>query len=237
MRSYFEFAGQRSSDFGLVVDQIPSHAIAARRVETYEVPGRDGLLLRDTGAYDNVEQSYSCWFKSRPELPTEAVRQIAAWLSGSRGYQILRDSYDPEVFRRAYFAGSVTMENWFFRRGRLTLTFTCMPQRWYDCGQAPMVVTNGQDVHNRWQRALPQIQITGTGAGVLQVGGYGVSISNIPSVLTLDAETQNAYNETGNYNNRVSLPAGFPALEPGQNIITWSGGITAVQLIPRWWTL
>lgn len=236
--SYFEFAGRRSSEFGLVIDQIPVHNIASRRVDEFEVPGRNGTLIQETGAYSNVEQVYSCWFRSRPNLPPEMVREIAAWLTGSRGYQTLRDSYDPGVFRMARFTSSIELTNWWFRRGRLELAFDCMPQRWLDEGQFPQIVGNGDFLVNRWQRALPLIQIVGSGGATLQVGDYTVTISSIPAAgLILDAEIQDAYNETGNRNSLVTLSNGFPALEQGPNLITWTGDITSVKITPRWWTL
>ena len=29
----------------------------------------------------------------------------------------------------------------------------------------------------------------------------------------------------------------FPKLVPGSNTISFSGGITSVEIIPRWWTI
>lgn len=233
--SFFEFNGQRSTDFGLTINEIPTHNIASRRVEEYEVPGRNGVLIQDSGAFSTVEQIYNCWFRSK--TPPEYVREIASWLIGAKGFQILRDSYDPGVFRKARFSGQMQLENWMRRFGRLEVVFTCQPERWLDEGAVVQTLTNGDDVHNRWMRALPVIALTGNGAGVLNVGDYTVTLSNIPGTMILDADTQNAYNTTGNLNSLVTLPGGFPTLEQGQNIITWSGGITSVKITPRWWTL
>ena len=113
-----------------------------------------------------------------------------------------------------------------------------MPQRWLDEGQLQQTVHNGDIMVNRWQRALPLIRITGNGAGVLSIGAYSAAISSIPSAgIVLDAEIQDAYNDDGNANPLVTLSDGFPMLDPGPNLITWSGGITSVAITPRWWTL
>jgi phage-related protein len=40
-----------------------------------------------------------------------------------------------------------------------------------------------------------------------------------------------------NRNSTITLNNGFPKLVPGENNISFSGGITSVEVIPKWWTL
>ena len=96
---------------------------------------------------------------------------------------------------------------------------------------------SGQAIGNQWMPALPLIQITGTGAGQLVVGNSQVSISDMTGTITLDCDVQNAYNGTLNLNNNITIIGGWPVLEPGQTAISFSGGITAVEITPRWWSL
>ena len=51
-----------------------------------------------------------------------------------------------------------------------------------------------------------------------------------------NCETHNAYNASG-FCNETILSDDFPELPEGKTQITWTGGITAVEVIPRWWTL
>lgn len=53
----------------------------------------------------------------------------------------------------------------------------------------------------------------------------------------LDSEVQNAYDGTTNKNNSISISGGFPVLEHGESLISYGGGITAVNITPRWWML
>ena len=46
----------------------------------------------------------------------------------------------------------------------------------------------------------------------------------------------NAYNAAG-FCNETILSEDFPELLEGKTTITWTGGITAVEVTPRWWTL
>ena len=82
------------------------------------------------------------------------------------------------------------------------------------------------------------LTVTGTGAGTLTVGGRTVTIKNLPDgYVILDCEAQNAYGAGGvNRNATISAPE-FPALETGETAVSWTGSITGVSVIPRWWTL
>lgn len=95
----------------------------------------------------------------------------------------------------------------------------------------------GGVLHNPYAfPALPLVQVYGSGPGVLQVGQTVVQLKALDGTLTLDSETQDAYQGTLNKNNTILAPE-FPALLPGDNPITWTGGIQRVEVTPRWWTL
>lgn len=235
--SYFIFNGKKSTDFKIGVEQCRAYYAAAREVERQTVPGRAGELLRETGTYANGVQSYEIYFNGKASGMTAAAAQIVQWLMSGRGYARLEDSYEPDVYRMACFAGPVEAANWMNRFGRATLEFDCMPQRWMKSGETPVSVTSGQHLQNDWQPALPLIQLTGTGDGVLTVGGSTINVTGMDGSLTIDSESQNAYDGTTNKNGSISVSGGFPVLGTGETVVAFSGGITAVGITPRWWRL
>ena len=235
--SYFIFNGKKSTDFKIGVEQCRAYYAAAREVERQTVPGRAGELLRETGTYLNGTQSYEIYFNGKASGMTAAAAQIVQWLTSGRGYARLEDSYEPDVYRMACFAGPVEATNWMNRFGRATLEFDCMPQRWLKSGETPVSVTSGQHLQNDWQPALPLIRLTGTGDGVLTVGGSTITITGMDGSLTIDSESQNAYDGTTNKNGSISVSGGFPVLGTGETVVAFSGGITAVEITPRWWRL
>lgn len=237
MRNYFIFGGRSSLDFDIRVEKCPRFSAAQRIVERQTVPGRSGDLLIDTGTYSNINQAYEIWFRN-PQRPTvQAAREIALWLLSGQGYIRLEDSYDPDIFRQALFAGPLDVENWMLTHGRAQLEFDCKPQRFFKSGQFPLQIVSGQYLVNPGMPALPLIQITGTGDGQLVVGGSTVDITDMAGGITLDCEIQDAYNGTLNLNNNITVTGGWPVLEMGQTAVAFSGGITAVEITPRWWTL
>lgn len=238
MKSCFIFGGESSLDYNLTIESYPSYNTAQRAIEKYQVPGRSGSLVFDTGAFENVMQSYAAYLKAFPLKTHQAARSAANWLMAPGGYKRLEDSYDPEVYRMAVFSGPLDLENWFAKYGRATLEFDCMPQRWLKSGEMESAVQNGGHIYNPGQESQPLIRISGTGAGTLILGKYNIQISSIPAAgLWMDSETQNAYSGTTNENDQITLTAGFPMLPPGETEIGWSGGITGVWITPRWWML
>ena len=237
--SYFYFAGQSCLDFGLHIESYPHYTTARRRITTQEVPGRNGLLVYDSESYDNVDGYFEVYVNATASNTMAAGREISTWLQGNTGYQRLEDAYDTEVYRMATFTGPVDFSNFFQRYGKATLTFSCMPQRFFKSGESLLKLSNGVILRNYWMCAKPLIQVSGSGQGILYFNDCQVTISSIPSGgITLDCDTENAYQGTDNLNGLVTVSnEGFPRLVHGDTQIRWSGGITSVSIYPRWWAL
>lgn len=237
MRGYFNFNGRASTSFGVEIESYPDSTAAERIVEKITVPGRNGELIRDTGAYRNVARTYSVYIHAAPSnLPT-AVRAVAGWLMGSSGYRRLEDNYDPDIYRMAAFSGPVEMSSFYDTHGRGRLSFDCKPQKYLKSGErAISLSTSGTVLYNPGFASLPLITVYGSGAGTLWVEDCAVQIKALDGSLTLDCETQDAYRGTTNQNANIYAP-NFPSLSPGDSVIGWDGGITGIDIAPRWWML
>lgn len=234
VKNYFEFAGQKSTDYGLTIEAYPDYIAGERIIEKKKVPGRNGALVFDTGAYSNAAVSYEVWCKG----DYADLRGITRWLMQPNGYQRLSDSYDDEVYRMALCSNPIQFDVMMKRYGRATIEFDCQPQRFFLNGETEIDVSSGTLLTNPGMPALPIITVTGSGAGQITVGAYVVGISDIPTTgLVLDCDLQDAYSGTENKNGLITLSDGFPVLESGENEIAYSGGVTSLKIIPRWWTL
>jgi len=239
------FNGRASNDYGIVVEAPPDHPYPERDYEVVHVPGRNGDLTFDNGSYKNVSIQYQIALGSRQVEFYELVDALFAWLHPSVGYARLEDSYEPEHYRMAYYQEGNTLTNIEFHAGRATLTFEAKPQRFLKIGEKVQSFTAAGTLLNPTQfDALPLIKvyINSGETGNISVNGYKVAIASDTAgsgrYIIIDCDLQDAYAGTTNRNSLITLSSGnFPRLSPGKNQISFSGGITKVEVTPRWWTL
>lgn len=232
--NFFLFNGRCSLDFGLYISGDQTFNAPERDVESVEIPGRSGNLTISRNRLKNITVAYPVFI--RRDFPQHAAA-ARAWLLGSEGYARLEDTYHPDVYRLAQFRGPVDFDMRFLNyAGEATLSFDCQPQRFFRIGEQVLSCTDGGSLINPGFPALPLIKVSGTGSGNLYVGSYTVQILSLDGYVMLDSDTQNAYKDTINKNSTISAPE-FPVLLPGENTISWDGGITSVEITPRWWTV
>ncbi len=232
------FNGVSSQDYGIQVEHPPDYQTPARDYEVIHIPGRNGDLVIDNGSWQNVSRSYQFAIGDVEKDFTDMANVITEWLNSASGYARLEDSYEPEYYRMAMFQNETDIENILQHAGRTTVEFNCKPQRFLKSGEYPVRLSKSSVLRNPTGfHSLPQITVHGTGEGALGVGGHTVTISNIDEFIVLDSDIQDAYKRTINRNSDIILSNGFPELIPGENDISWTGGITCVEVVPRWWTL
>lgn len=227
--------GRSLKDFGIYVSGENTYNAPSWAVETSTVPGRHGELLQTMDRLEPISVSYPAFIRQKfPEFSAQA----RLYLLGHPGWRRIEDDYHPETFRLGYFAGPLDFDTRFLNlSAEMELVFTCQPQRWLKAGETSIPVSSGQSLYNSWMPAKPLIQLTGNGPGELSVGDSIVTILEMEEGLTLDADTEDAYYGTLNKNKSIKVSGGFPTLGMGETTVTYSGGITAVQITPRWWTL
>lgn len=226
--------GVASDDVHLIVERFPERPVAARKMSAVSIPGRNGDHIEQQDAFENVIQPYEVYLSGEfyGHLPTVS-RAAARWLM-VKGYQRLEDSYDMDVFRLAYIQGGERFENVLNEFGRATIEFNCKPQRFLKHGDLFRPASNGQRFINPTGFiALPQLLTHGSGAGALSLGGRTMTLSDVNETM-IDCETCQVCRGTENLNDTAS--GAFFRLEDLADI-AWTGGITGVEIRPRWWHL
>ena len=257
MRNWFQFGNIKFDiDDGLVIEKCPSQNRPARKMDVYNVPGRNGDIVVMQDAWENVEQTYEIWGGNENINSATAFGYKAAELFKLSGYQKLTDSYDTTHYRKAYFAGPFDVENVFTRRGRAQLTFSCSPKRYLNSGGEIQVLTNNTLVTNPTPYTTrPILTVHGSGSGWFNfqhtIGNdfEGFTISNIIDGMVIDCEEYDCYYDDPNdgriyLNDRLTLnntsSSEWPQFFPGIDnliIIDQQGGITSIDMVPNWWEL
>lgn len=237
------YNGRSSREVGLEVETYPSYSSPQRSYTKVNVPGRNGDIIIDNGSWENAKRVYSVSVGSRHRDYTEMVREVSEWLHSSLTYTRLEDSYEPEYYRLAVFLEEVEFSNIYNQGAQAELTFDCKPQRFLKIGELPVIIqspTKTKEIYNPTSySSLPLIKVYGTGSGQLVVGTQTVVISNVNTEIDIDCELQDAYSKTVNMNSVITLKpeTSFPTLAPGSTTIGFSGGITKVEVIPRWYEI
>lgn len=241
MSSYFSFGPHSTEDFDMHIEKLPVVKSAKRKRTTVSVPGRNGDLHYSEDAFSNYTQPYECYFHGDIPTPKQA-HAIKAWLMASGEYLRLEDSYDPQYYRMATYIGPLDVANYINEYGRCTVSFDCAPQCFLKSGEHPVEFSSaGMILNPTSQKAKPIITVHGTGFGTVSIGGTTVVITTIDGSMILDSDREDAYSlpEDGDMvdeNSNIYAPD-FPVLHPGENAVSFTGGITSIEIVPRWWEL
>ena len=231
------FNGISSQDLHIQVQTEPSYDFPEKDYEVTHVPGRNGDIVIDQGSWQNVSRKYNLAMDAGKISYTEVASKLVQWLHSASGYARLEDSYEPDFYRMAMYKDSGSISNIFNKAGQIEVEFTCKPQRYFKSGEAADIFVASSEYRNPTDfPAKPLIKIHGSGSGVVGIGTYTVTINDIIDGMIVDSEQQDTYKDQMNCNSKVSITE-YPKLASGNNAISISGGVTSIEIIPRWWTL
>ena len=231
------FNGISSQDLHIQVQTEPSYDFPEKDYEVTHVPGRNGDIVIDQGSWQNVSRKYNLAMDAGKISYTEVASKLVQWLHSASGYARLEDSYEPDFYRMAMYKDSGSISNIFNKAGQIEVEFTCKPQRYFKSGEAADIFVASSEYRNPTDfPAKPLVKIHGSGSGVVGIGTYTVTINDIIDGMIVDSEQQDTYKDHMNCNSKVSITE-YPKLVSGNNVISISGGVTSIEIIPRWWTL
>ena len=236
----FTFANEiNSSDFGVFLHGGGTYSAPARKYEAISIPGRNGALTLDGGAWEDIEHSYYAFIPDNFGANVEGLRNA---LMRHNGMKRLTDTFHMgEFYLARYMRGLEPDVAPNGVAGEMTITFVRDPRRFLTSGEIAITNEFYADVYNFTidnptpYASRPLIRVYGE--GTLGVNGEPVTINFAPNAYTaIDSELQEIYYETTNLGMFVELDE-FPTLAPGTNTITVSGDIIRVTVVPRWFIL
>lgn len=224
---YFVWNGEKSTDYGVVVTDFPDIVRASERVTFTAIPGRNGSLTQIEGedVYDDVTISVECTIKDFAD-----IRRAAAFM---RGAGTLAFPYRPYEHTKARLINQISFEE--ILKGKPGRTFKVNFRAYpfwisdlptvYKFSAADTVyrLMNEGDV-----QAEPIITCYGSGNGSLTVNGQTVEVFDLIDKIVLDTPNMEAYSDTENMN--MNMSGEFPVLKKGLSELSFSGGVTSVDI-------
>ena len=214
--------------WGLRITEPPIIPTTTRIVESVTVDGREGTLTLLKGWEDIT-------LTMRAALLGENIRYrfrdiVPAILAAKTVYF----SNDNDVYFKIKHSGVGGLVRVLSTLYDFSLTFVCEPFRYWRYGGSIMLTSSPTNITNQGNVfTLPLITVIGTGNGTLTVGGKQTKLNILAGKLTIDSALMECYQGGTAQNNQMQGP--FPVLASGDTPISWSGGISYIEIEePRW---
>lgn len=231
----FYIDGVDARSVGIHLQEPLTFSEAVPISEAQSIQGRNGDLIFETGSYENRSGSAPCYCLQRDV--EKALRMAGRFLMSKKGYRRLETSDDPDHFWLARVENSPRIEQRLRILAPFEIGFDCKPQRFLKSGENEIVFEQiGILMNTTGYDALPLITLVGMGEGSVTIGDITIPVKNVSGTMVLDSETQNAYNREKPLNDQINAPV-FPVLRDGENVISFSGGVHSVKIVPRWWEI
>lgn len=260
----FTFAGIASDTYGVQISGDGVYNAPIRSYEMIPIPGRSGDLSIDQQRFENVELTYPAFIV---EEFRGSIRDFRNKLLSNVGYQRLTDTYHPDEYRMAIYAGGLEaapVQGGI--AGSFDITFNCKPQRYLVSGETEVSFTVNEslmdessvDITDENNNVLivdvpaaksiynptdciakPLLQITGV--GTVSIGGTTVTITGQSTqVIYMDCDLMESYELSGG----AIIPANSKVTLNGGKYPTLGPGNNGVSfttsdlsIVPRWWRL
>lgn len=232
------YGGESSGNYGMVVAEAPAYERPKRKETIYTVPGRNGVIVFQDDAWEDVTREYKVWLaEGNGASLAQKVDAFEAWLNSKKGYQRLEDNFEPDVYRLAYYSGGDGFTNNLTQYGEASLHFTCRPERFLVSGETPVTVTDGSALINPTKYASkPLIHIEADNQTVsVTINGKTIT-ALVSDFINIDCETMDAYRlPVENKNSNIS--GSFPTIAPGNNTVAITGNASLVTITPRYFAI
>ena len=251
-KHWIVYDGKSLNDFNVYTSGEATFNSPEKNYETIEIVGRNGDLTIDYGTYKNIDVTYNCFIPYDLEKNARAFR---SFLGSKHGYFKLEDTRHPEEYRIARVLNGLELSTARLDIATFELIFNCKPQRYLRSGDKVTAFTSSGTLFNpSYMPAKPLLKIYGSGTGTITINDTKFTVTSLgggmgPYVL-FDTEMLNAYfidsygkrlNRNGCIldNSESSNSNGIEDLElvSGNNTISFTGGVTSIEVTPRWWTL
>ena len=212
--------------WGLRITEPPIIPPTKRIVDSIKVDGREGTLTLLKGWEDIT-------FRMRVALLGTDIhsrfREILPVILAAKSIYFSNDNSVYYKIKHSYAGGLEYILSILYD---FQITIVCEPFR-YIRNVAPITLTEPGNVMNPGGVfALPIIKVYGTGSQTLTVGGKPTKLNILAGNLTLDSALMECYQGDVAQNNQMQGP--FPILSTGTTAITWSDGITKIEMEPGW---
>jgi phage-related protein len=223
--NWLQFKDNIQSDFGLIVASLGRRQRAEEQIDIYEIPYRNDKLIIHSNTYKPYlrEIEFVCMDRTK-------IQYINQWLYG-RGK--LRTSIDNGGYFIASIITGLPYERMINEVDSFQVGFEVNPFFYLDCGDEIIEITSETKLCNPGTvYSEPHIKIIGSGNITLTINDTVITLTGVSDYIELDSELKIAYKDTVNQGDKME--GEFPVIEVGDNVISFTGSVTKVEVTPKW---
>lgn len=215
---YFIFNGQKSTDLGIIIQELPPISKAQKNIDIISINGRNGNLHIDNGTYKAKTYSVRC------TLMDETKINSLKTLLDSTG--TLELSTEPNIIYNATITNQIDFSKYLKYLKEFIINFDVDPIG-YSKNSITNTYSSTENVFevNGTANVSPIITVTGVGTFTLN----NKSVEVLETGITLDCDLMNCTKNSINKNDKVILDE-FPELIVGENTLNLGEGITLIEI-------
>lgn len=256
VKNFIVYNGESSLDHNVYVSGDQSFDAPEKEINRVSIPGRNGDLLISTGRYKNTTLRYRAIILEGSDYQS-TVEGVREWLLKNNGYVRLEDTYSPNEYRLAAFNGPLNFTTYLLQAGETELVFDCKPQRFLKSGDEEHAITINTTSGGSYNlinptsfQAKPRIRVNCSGecSITFKYRGYGGTdiwtntVTIKPKITStnhviMDSETMICTNDSNENLNNICSIGDFLTIDAGTTQITWSGKVSSIVIVPRWWRI
>lgn len=229
----FTFGGKNSFiDYGMVISKRPNLPSPKRRVNYMDIPGRHGRVQYDEKTYEDITIVVECGLKDTENL-VERLDSIKAWLFNA-GESDLIFSFGEDKKYIAQVVNAIDFTQVYKYTSSFPVIFNCQPFKYAVQNHLITLNVGGESIHNPGSlEGQPVIYVYGNGDIVLNISDQTIEFNGVEGKIIINSEIQDCYDDAMN-NLNSKMTGEFPFLKTGENIITWTGNVTKLEVLPNW---
>ena len=207
-------------DKGIIIEHTPKISKSKKKINIYEVPGRNGFISVDTGTYEPFSMSVECHFSESANKD-----EICEFLDG---YGTL--SLDGEREYTAVINNAIEFEK-VLRFKRFPVMFLVNPIA-EDITETEVNISLNDDtltIDDTYSDIYPIIELECTGNISITINNRTFYLKNSNGTYRLDCKNKEIFDELGLNASSIMLND-FPTLKKGENNISYVGDVSNFKI-------
>ena len=213
---------------GLIICELPPITKPKMKTSITKIDGRDGDIIEELG-YESYVKNIQIGLANNFDIDS-----VIKYFTGA-GDLVM--SNEPNKIYKCQITDKIDYEK-LLRFKTATVKFYTQPYKYLkDETETDLSITTETSVtinNQGLEIAKPIIKLTGSGTVEISINNsviFDYTFPNNETEVTIDSIEEEAY-LNGVYKNR-NMTGSFPVLQPGQNIISWSGDLTRIKIQPK----